>query len=116
MYFSDTYPANADTECLEALRRGIPVLTCSGKAPASRLTGSFLTALGLPELISSNLDDYREMAIQLALNTERLAVIRAYLKTRRLAAGLFDASGWVRQLEARYERIWLREKGATGKT
>ena len=50
--FLDTLPFNAGTTASDALWTGLPVLTCPGKAFASRMAGSLLHAVGLPELIT----------------------------------------------------------------
>ncbi len=107
--FLDTYPASADTSSLEALRQGVPVLTCVGKSPASRRTGALLDTLGVPELITTSQATYRDTAVRIVSNPGRLAILQAYLDTRRAASLLFDASHWVRQLENLYEQVWARE-------
>jgi len=48
--FLDTLPFNAGTTASDALWAGVPVLTCAGEAFASRMAGSLLKAVGLPEL------------------------------------------------------------------
>ncbi len=105
--FLDTYPAN--TACHDALQLGIPVLTCAGDAPASRLTGSILMALSLPELIVSSQDEYLHSAIQLGQDKQRLAIVKAYLKTRLHSTPVFDPKRWVSLLESLYEQVWARE-------
>ena len=50
--YLDTYPYNAGTAANDALLMGVPVLTCSGDTMASRVAGSQLRAIGLPELVT----------------------------------------------------------------
>ena len=50
--FLDTTPYNAHATACDALWAGVPVLTCSGATFASRVAGSLLGAVGLPELIT----------------------------------------------------------------
>ena len=50
--FLDTLPYNAHTTAADALRAGLPVLTCRGKSFAGRVASSVLEAVGLPELIA----------------------------------------------------------------
>jgi protein O-GlcNAc transferase len=56
--FLDTFPVNADTTASDALRAGCPVLTIAGETFASCVAGSLLRTLGLPELLTTSLDDY----------------------------------------------------------
>ncbi len=110
--FLDTYPASTCTGCHEALRWGVPVLSCIGDAPASRWTGSFLNALGLPELMVANLDDYLQTAVDIGLDADRLALIRAYLQGRIRQTRLFNPLHWVRGIEALYEQAHAKQQGA----
>src|SRR5262249_51977354 len=50
--FLDTTPYNAGTTANDALFMGVPVLTCTGATMVSRIAGSQLKAIGLPELIT----------------------------------------------------------------
>ncbi len=50
--FLDTLPFNAGTTASDVLWAGLPLLTCAGETFASRMAGSLLTAIGLPELIT----------------------------------------------------------------
>ena len=45
--FLDTLPCNARNAATDALRTGLPVLTCMGETFAARITGSLLHAAGL---------------------------------------------------------------------
>ena len=64
--FLDTFPVNAHTTASDALWVGCPVLTLSGETFISRVAGSLLRALGLPELITTSLADYQALALRLA--------------------------------------------------
>ncbi len=57
--FLDTLHYNAHTTASDALWAGLPVLTCAGATFASRVAGSLLHAVGLPELITHTLDGLR---------------------------------------------------------
>ena len=51
--FLDTLPYNAGTTASDALRMGLPVLTCIGNSFASRVAASVINAVNLPELITT---------------------------------------------------------------
>jgi predicted O-linked N-acetylglucosamine transferase (SPINDLY family) len=103
--FLDTLPYNAGTTASDALWAGLPVLTLAGEALASRVAASLLTAIGLAELITSTQQRYEEVAIELALNPQRLAQIKTKLRGNRLTSPLFDTPRFTRNLEAAYETI-----------
>ncbi|WP_347986943.1 tetratricopeptide repeat protein [Methylomonas sp. AM2-LC] len=100
--FLDTLPYNAHATAMDALWAGLPVLTCAGESFASRVAASLLSALGLPELIVYTPQAYEEQAIELALQPEKLAKLKAKLAENRLNAALFDTERYTRNLEAAF--------------
>jgi predicted O-linked N-acetylglucosamine transferase (SPINDLY family) len=111
--FLDTVPYNAQTTASDALWAGLPVLTCAGEPFASRVAGSLLTAIGLPELITYSLPEYEARALHLARNPAELAGLRERLAKNRLTAPLFDSKRYTRHLEKAYRLMW--ENYASGK-
>jgi predicted O-linked N-acetylglucosamine transferase (SPINDLY family) len=103
--FIDTLPYNAHTTASEALWVGLPVMTCIGKTFAGRVAASLLRAIGLPELITSNQEQYVELAVELATDAQRLARITQKLADNRLSTPLFDARLFTKHLEAAYTII-----------
>lgn len=108
--FLDTLPFNGGTTVSDALWMGLPVLTYSGEAFAARMAGSLLNALGLPELITSNLLDYANKAIQLATTPTLLAEIRAKLAEHKKTYPLFNPSVFCKHLESAYTTLWERHQ------
>ena len=106
--FLDTWPYNAHTTASDALWAGLPVLTCAGETFASRVAGSLLTAIGLPELITQSLAEYEALALRLARNPPELAGLRKRLAENRLTAPLFDSARFTRHLEKAYGMMWER--------
>jgi predicted O-linked N-acetylglucosamine transferase (SPINDLY family) len=97
--FLDTLPYNAGTTCSDALWMGLPVITCAGEAFASRMAGSLLTAIGAPELVTYNLEDYYQLALDLATNRDKLVAIRNKIIANRDTSPLFDSVRFTRNLE-----------------
>ena len=64
--FIDTRPYNAGTTACNTLRMGLPMLTCLGNSAVSRLGAGLLTAVNLPELITTTQEHYEALAIDLA--------------------------------------------------
>jgi predicted O-linked N-acetylglucosamine transferase (SPINDLY family) len=106
--FLDTLPFNAGTTASDALWAGLPILTCAGEAFAARMAGSLLRAVGLPELIASNLDTYERQALKLAQRPALLQSLRERLVENRGHSPLFDTTRFVRHLESAYLEMWQR--------
>ncbi|NEX59654.1 O-linked N-acetylglucosamine transferase family protein [Noviherbaspirillum galbum] len=110
--FLDTYPFNAGTTASDALWAGLPLLTYTGRAFASRMAGSLLRAAGLPELVAFSLEEYEEKAVALALDRSRVDAMKQHLKETRFTCALFDSPRFVRALEDRFETLAKRPAGA----
>ncbi len=108
--FLDTLPYNAHTTASDALWAGLPVLTCMGSAFAGRVAASLLHAVGLPQLITRNLEEYEELALKLATTTEVLPSIRAKLTANPTALPLFDADRFRLHLESAFTQMWERQR------
>ncbi|MBV8145367.1 MAG: hypothetical protein JO184_10210, partial [Gammaproteobacteria bacterium] len=106
--FLDTLPYNAGTTASDALWAGLPVLTCAGEALAARMGSSLLRAIGLPELITTSMQDYERLAIELGRDPARLAALRAKLAVQRESAELFDTARFTRSLEKAYLEMYER--------
>jgi predicted O-linked N-acetylglucosamine transferase (SPINDLY family) len=106
--FLDALPYNAHTTASDALWAGLPVVTQIGNSFAGRVAASLLSAVGLPELITSTREQYEALAIDLALNKQKLQGIRETLQKNRRTAPLFDAALYTKHLEAAYEAMHQR--------
>lgn len=104
--FLDTSPYNAHTTASDALWVGVPVVTCPGETLPSRVAGSQLSALGLPELITDSVAAYEALALRLARSPRALAELRARLARNRETAPLFNTMQFTRHLEAAYDCMW----------
>ena len=106
--FLDTFPFNGGTTTSDALWTGLPVVTLSGEAYASRMSASLLNAIGLPELATSSPAEYEALALRLAGNPEALGAIKARLARNRATHPLFDTKRFTRHMEAAYRQMWER--------
>ncbi len=106
--FIDTLPYNAHTTTSDALRMGVPVLTCIGNSFASRVAASLLNAVNLPELITTTQEQYESLAIQLATHPEKLIIIKDKLVNNLPAAKLYDTPLFTRHLESAYLTMYDR--------
>jgi predicted O-linked N-acetylglucosamine transferase (SPINDLY family) len=106
--FLDTHPYNAGTTASDALRMGLPVLTCIGNSFASRMAASLLNAVNLPELIATTQEQYESLAIELATNPEKLKIIKDKLVDNLPTAPLYDTPLFTRHLESAYLSMYDR--------
>jgi protein O-GlcNAc transferase len=104
----DTLYYNAHATAADALWAGVPVLTCSGASFASRVAGSLLAAVGLPELMTCSLADYETLALRLAREPQCLAAVREWLARNRQTYPLFDTVRFARHIEAAFTVMWER--------
>jgi protein O-GlcNAc transferase len=101
----DTLPYNAHTTASDALWAGKPILTCIGETFAGRVAASLLYALRLPELVTTTLRDYEELAVELATRPEKLAAIHHKLADNRDTTSLFDTKRFTKHIETAFSEL-----------
>jgi predicted O-linked N-acetylglucosamine transferase (SPINDLY family) len=106
----DTNPCGAHTTASDSLWAGVPIVTCVGDTFASRVAGSLLHAIGLPELVTTSEEDYLAVALALATEPGRLDACKAKLKRNRLTTPLFDVAAYALALQDLYETMWVRRR------
>lgn len=97
--FVDTLRFNANHGLVDALRMGLPALTCSGNNMASRLGGSIVRAAGLADCVSSSTDSWKRQVVKLGRDPAARAVLRQRLADARATAPLFQPGARVREWE-----------------
>jgi len=108
--FLDTTPYNAGATANDALLMGLPLITCSGDTMSSRVAGSQLHAIGLPELVTSNLRDYEAYALSLAREPMLLQQTRDRLRDQRHHSELFDMARYAHAFEDTLEQAWAQHQ------
>ena len=106
--FLDTWPYNAGTTAVDALWAGLPVLTKAGEASVARMATSALNAIEMPELITNTAKEYRDVAVEIASDPQKLKLIKDKLQEKRLTSALFDPVGNTRHIEAAYTKMYER--------
>lgn len=104
--FLDTFPYNAGATASDALWAGCPVLTMVGKTFVSRMAGSLLQAVGLPELITTTRSEYLNLALRVAGDPQLRNRLRTHLEARRTTSALYDGEQFARHLERAYRQMW----------
>jgi predicted O-linked N-acetylglucosamine transferase (SPINDLY family) len=91
---------------IDALWAGVPILTCHGEIPNSGNGTTLANAMGLPEMAVGSLEEYEELAVDLAKNPARYADLRAAVGRNRLTHPLFDQDRYTRHLEQAVQLMW----------
>ena len=108
----DTFPFNAGTTASDALWMGTPIVTRAGRSYISRMAGSLLHAVGLPDLVTHSLSDYQRLAIDLGQHPARIASYKRYLAEQGRTSALFDIPQLVRDVEEAYLRLAHQARAA----
>ena len=107
--FLDTFPCGAHTTATDALREGLPVLTCTGQSFASRVAASVLAVLELPELVTRSFEDYESAAIKLALNADLLRSLASKVCKKCEVSDLFAPGQFAVGLETTVVELIARQ-------
>jgi len=102
----DTYPYQGTATTCEALLMGVPVVTLLGDRHAARVGGSLLAAIGRPQWIGSDWQEYLGIASRLVGDPPRLAEVHRVLPGQVRESTLYRAEGFVRRLEVAYGQMW----------
>ena len=108
----DTLPYNAHSIATDALWANLPLLTCRGETFAGRVAASLLTALNMSELITTTLEDYEALAVDLAMHPAKLEKIKQKLVQNRLTVPLFDTKLSTKHIEAAFTAMYERYQAA----
>lgn len=112
--FLDTAPFGGGATSSDALFAGLPLLTCSGATFSSRMSSSLLSALNMPELITTTLDCYERIAVDFGRSPASLTSVKNKLSAQIDLAPLFDMKGYARHLECAFkDMVSLHRRGLT---
>ena len=101
----DPFPFSGGITTAEALWMGVPVISCAGETFAGRHSLSYLSTVGLPELICESHEQYFERAVQLANDTEAIAHYRRTLRNRTDLSPLCNGTQFTRDFETLIESL-----------
>lgn len=104
----DPWPYSGGLTTCEALLMGVPVVTLPGPTFAGRHSATHLVNAGMPELVTSNWEEYRQRATELASDLDSLANIRRHLRDALLKSPVCDAPRFARHLTTALRAIWQR--------
>jgi predicted O-linked N-acetylglucosamine transferase (SPINDLY family) len=110
--FLDTFPYNAGTVASDALRMELPLLTLCGQSFVSRMAGSLVTALGVPEAIAISRAEYVAKAIHFATNADAYRAFRAGFTHAAWARSIGDIARFTTDLEDTLSSVVVRRADA----
>ena len=82
------------------------MITLAGAIHASRVGVSILSNATLPHLIAQTMQQYVQLAVDLAKDLPALSELRASLRQRLSASPLMDAAQFARDVETAYRQMW----------
>lgn len=111
--FLDPLLFNANHGLAEALRMGVPAVSCAGHNMASRLGGSILHAAGLGhQVFDSEIlgvpearRQYAYTVIELGQSPQKLAQLKAHLQSQQRSAAFFKPETHVAQWQAAWQEM-----------
>ena len=104
----DPTPCPGGTTSLDALSRGVPVLTLKGEDFYSRIGVCGLAPAGLPDLVAESPHAYVAKAVTLAADPQAMQALRERVPAAFDAAPYRDEAGMARRLEAAYRAMFQR--------
>jgi protein O-GlcNAc transferase len=102
----DTLPYSGGVTTCEALWMGVPVVTCPGGIYPGRHSLSHLSNIGLTNCIAKNMDEYVNVAIDLASDLEVLSKMRAGLRNQISTSPLCDGPNFAKNFSHLIREIW----------
>jgi predicted O-linked N-acetylglucosamine transferase (SPINDLY family) len=106
----DTVHWSGGNTSLDALAGGLPVVTLPGELMRGRQSMAMLRALGVPELVAGNRDEYVDIALKLGEKPDERRSLSERIRERR--GELFERDEPIRALEDQLERMHREAPGA----
>jgi predicted O-linked N-acetylglucosamine transferase (SPINDLY family) len=85
---------------------GVPVVTWARSRMCGRQTASFLTRVGLEDLVSSSRENYVSTVLSLAEDSDRRRRLRSELRERVAEGPLGDGRRLAREFTSAIEHAW----------
>ena len=101
----DPFPFNGGTVSDEALYMSVPLITLAGNTEMGRMSMSKLLRLNLKELIAFNVEDYVQIAIDLACDIDKIKKFKTKIRDMALVT-IFNGKDHVNALERAYSEMW----------
>jgi predicted O-linked N-acetylglucosamine transferase (SPINDLY family) len=97
---------NGGITTAETLWMGVPVLALPGGTPSCRVSAAILTAVGMPDWITRDEDEYVRIALDFADDPDLLSRIRGEMRQRVASSLVFDVKRYAALVEDAYRNAW----------
>ncbi|HEX4859553.1 MAG TPA: tetratricopeptide repeat protein [Usitatibacteraceae bacterium] len=111
----DTFPYAGGDTTLAALAMGVPVVTLAGLRHGERMGASILTHLGMPELVTTHVDRFVDVAAALASDRNFLETMQEKVR-KAMADSPAHLTRHTRALESVFETLARRPAISTAPT
>lgn len=102
----DTFPYVGGGTTCDALYMGVPVVCRYGTRHGTRFSYSLLQNVGLGELTAGTWQEYEDIAVKLANDTEKLKYYHENIRNMMQSSPIMDFKGYVADVENVYIKIW----------
>ena len=102
----DSFPYSGGVTTCEALWMGVPVVTLTGQSFAGRHATSYLSTVGLADLVANTPEHYAAIALKLAAAPGQLDTLRQGMRARMQASPLMNYDSYARDFLAAMRHIW----------
>ena len=108
--FLDTYPYNGHTTSSEALKSHLLLVTLQGSNFQSRVSASIINNLKLNQLITSNIEDYIKLSVELGKNVDKYNELKNQLKNNLKIEGISTNEIYTKNLETAFEQVYMKKQ------
>jgi predicted O-linked N-acetylglucosamine transferase (SPINDLY family) len=108
--FLDTYPYNGHTTSSEALKSHLLLVTLQGSNFQSRVSASIINNLKLNKLITSNIEDYIKLSVELGKNVDKYNELKNQLKNNLKIEGISTNEIYTKNLETAFEQVYMKKQ------
>lgn len=105
----DSFPYGGGVSTIEPLLMGVPVITWDGDRWMCRASASYLNTLGHQELVAQSLDEYVDLAVDLAAKPERIREYRNTLRSN-IRSSEINARNHVKHFEEAISKLLTQDK------
>ncbi|MGH1431683.1 MAG: hypothetical protein ACRBB4_11260 [Neptuniibacter sp.] len=102
----DPFPYNSGTVGYHSVWMGVPYVALAGDRLLSRVGYSNIQLVGLEQFAAESIEEYIQIAVDVASDLENLQSIRQKLRQTSLDSGLYDGSKMALDLETAFESMW----------
>lgn len=106
----DTYPYPGGGTTCDALYMGVPVITLYTDRYSTRFSYGILKTIGIESLAAVSVEQYIDLAISLAKDTELLNSLHKKLRDIMQKTNLLDEAAYMADVEKQYEQIWQERR------